>query len=213
MCFGITNRVLLKEEEEEAEDTKMIRMKFRHTSQMPLATAGAAGAAADTSCCSRTHNECSICYGRINNNMYVCTEPCNKLFHSECLEKIMDQQEDDFYANHDMAEILTKNLKPQIRCAYCRREINADAFILDNTFRELLHLRAGGYNVSEALSKVVNARGKMGDEETFDIEYFINLDCSYSKRPKQSFRASYKKSQPKKQRPTLFYKRFITSRR
>jgi hypothetical protein len=187
------------------ENEQKIRIQFRRTSEMILPPRKEEN---EEHAC---HAECSICYDRINNNMYVCSAPCNKIFHQKCLEKVMDQQEDDFYAAHDEDEIEAKKIKPQVRCAYCRREINTDTFILDKTLRELLQLRAGGYDVNDAIHKVVAANGSMDNgEEEFYIEYFVNVNCAYVKKPKQTFRAFATK---KMTRGKIMKKRLNTARR
>ena len=136
-------------------------------------------------------HECDICYRSINKRAMVCSSPCNKIYHQACLETTIEQQ-----------EMTASTADAPIRCSYCRREINMEAYILDT---ELQHLRmlkaAGGYDVSNAIQTIIEADGVF-PHDGFQLEYFEINDCRYIKKPKQSFRASYKQK-PKHKRPQI----------
>jgi len=77
----------------------------------------------DNNCCRLNDKvyECNICFGSItkkdvkNKKAFVCTKPCKKIYHSECLTKSFNM---DNFNEDDMNHLCDKNLK----CPYCRRE-------------------------------------------------------------------------------------------
>ena len=95
--------------------------------------------------CNGTEIECAICYKRIYKTVFTCSEPCNKKFHMQCVEKVIDQTEESAYMAYK---------KPQYKCCYCRRELDMDRYYYDIYMRELSGLRAGGYDIREAVQKV-----------------------------------------------------------
>ncbi len=41
-----------------------------------------------------TELECFICYKKINKRYFQCGSPCSKVFHTGCIEKMMEQTEE-----------------------------------------------------------------------------------------------------------------------
>lgn len=91
--------------------------------------------------------ECAICYKRINTNVFICTEPCNKMFHPSCLQKVLEQTEETFEPNDE-------NEEPKHSCCYCRREYDMENYYMEVYLRELKGLQAGGYYVMNAINKL-----------------------------------------------------------
>ena len=152
--------------------------------------------------CNGTEIECAICYKRIYKTVFTCSEPCNKKFHMQCVEKVIDQTEESAYMAYK---------KPQYKCCYCRRELDMDRYYYDIYMRELSGLRAGGYDIREAVQKVnefmankkanaidananaieADASETDDDEEELIFNVYIPLDTSHIKQPKQSNRAAF----------------------
>ena len=91
--------------------------------------------------------ECAICYKRINTNVFICSEPCNKMFHPSCLQKVLQQTEDTFESDDE-------NEEPKHSCCYCRREYDMENYYMEVYLRELKGLQAGGYYVMNAINKL-----------------------------------------------------------
>ena len=89
--------------------------------------------------------ECAICFKNICNKVFVCSEPCNKTFHPACLEKMVDQLEETAWEEEK---------KPDYRCCYCRREFDLRFYQNEIFGRYLLGLKAGGYDVSDAMQQL-----------------------------------------------------------
>lgn len=133
--------------------------------------------------------DCDICYKRIQKNVFVCNEPCNKTFHPACLEKMVDQLEETAWEEEKEIEY---------RCCYCRREFDFKAYQRELFGRHLLGLKANGYNVNEAIRQLCQedeAAIAGNEEEEHDKEYsvYVPLDTSYIKKPKAGKRALFKK--------------------
>ena len=111
--------------------------------------------------------ECAICYKRINTNVFICTEPCNKMFHPSCLEKVIEQTEETFETDDE-------NEEPKHSCCYCRREYDMENYYTEVYLRELKNLRASGYYIGDAVSKL-KEDGILTDGE-YEIYMLHNTD-------------------------------------
>jgi hypothetical protein len=144
--------------------------------------------------------ECGICYKRIYNKVFICTEPCGKTFHPACMEKMIDQIEEN-------ADVDTEEDEKSIeyRCCYCRREFDIQNHDIELFMRHLLGLKAGGYDVSEAIIQAHNNVAAMdedsdGEDSTFEYNIYVPLDKTYIKKPKQGKRAVFKYADKKNKR-------------
>ena len=135
--------------------------------------------------------ECSICYKSITTKSFVqCSAPCEKVFHTVCIEKMIDQTEATCYED---------DTEPQHKCCYCRRSINLYAYGLQISARQLFCLSHGGYNVNEAMDQLHQEIKKISNGE----EEAVNDDLSFSvyelrnlhdeRKPKQNNRMASKK--------------------
>jgi hypothetical protein len=177
-----------KQAEKVALKQKQIRLKFVDACQLQTAEERESG----------NPPECAICYGRINKCALVCSSPCNKFYHQSCLETTIENQETAFFETYEPEDDADEDeeIQAPIRCCYCRREVNTDAYVLDLQLKQLRSLQAGGYEVSESIEKIINANGILPeDEDAFDIEYYTLIDCRRYKKPKTSVRATYKQKQ------------------
>jgi len=145
--------------------------------------------------------ECSICYKPVQKAFAKCSEPCSKVFHTTCFEKIIEQTEiaaaeEDVEADH--------------KCCYCRRSIDVNRYALQDVARRLICLRRGGYYVNEALKQV--KKELLNNDYDQDGPYHIYFSHSiyYEKKPKQA-----KRSAPKKitKQPRIHVKQNIGGRR
>ena len=132
-----------------------------------------------------TELECAVCYKDVNNKSYIkCNAPCNKIFHRSCMERIMEQTEDNAYEEDEDAEH---------KCPYCRRGIDMDNYALQTFARHLLAKRVGGFDVSEAI-QMINEQFQSGDiDPEMDYAIYERLDISHQKTPKQPKRTAFKK--------------------
>jgi hypothetical protein len=132
--------------------------------------------------------ECSICYKSIQKSFAKCSAPCGKMFHTTCMEKMIEQTEENAYAEDKEAEH---------KCCYCRRSIDVNRYSLLDVVRRLMCLQRGGYDVREAQQQVKKALDTNTDE---DISYniYFPLHTHYVKKPKQAKRSSFKQSTTKK---------------
>jgi hypothetical protein len=136
--------------------------------------------------------ECSICYKQITNAFFVCSAPCNKLFHKSCLEQSMEQTaETAFDADEDVVH----------RCCYCRRNINMKSYYRQLFARHLKTVSFRGLDVSYALAQLAiendnDNNDEDDDEEEEEIEYLVydTIDIRFMKKPKQSKRTEFKKN-------------------
>ena len=130
--------------------------------------------------------ECSICYKGINNKAYfACSAPCKKLFHVECIEKMITLTEENAYDEDEEDEV-------EHKCPYCRRSIDRDKYFLQIFARHLLSLSAGGYDVHEALVKVHEQFKDGMIDVDMDYTMYILRDVRRFKKPKQPKRAAFK---------------------
>ena len=155
--------------------------------------------------------ECAICYKSISKTFFQCNEPCNKLFHTHCVEQMMEQAEEAAYDEDKDAHH---------RCCYCRRDTDMTNYFLQLLARRLITLRKGGYIVHDALKQVASQiqNGINENEDgTSDDSYKIyeTLDVSHVKKPKQSKRTAFKKNSAVRQmsKPRISVKRNIGGRR
>ena len=132
--------------------------------------------------------ECSICYKPITKTFFQCSAPCNKIFHVNCMQQMMEQAEETAWEEDEEAEH---------KCCYCRRSIDVNKYCLHLLARRLVTLHAGGYEVRDAMKMV---KKQMMDEDPEDIEYSIYElhETHYIKKPKQPKRTEYKKKMPKR---------------
>jgi len=147
--------------------------------------------------------ECAICYQRIHvqkSKLFVCAEPCNKVFHSSCLARMIDQLEDS--ADQEEAD-------PHYRCCYCRREFDINYYCLNLVLRELMVFKANGYCVADAVEQAKQDYLALVDAPEKPLEnYYYHIETIISsarlKKPKQS-----KHSMVKQQKNQQFNKRRI----
>ena len=140
--------------------------------------------------------ECSVCYKKINRTYFVCGAPCTKVFHTACVEKMLEQTEAAAYAAGAEAEH---------KCCYCRRAINLRNYILHLFALRLILLRNSGYyDVTDALYKVKlmigSYTGKEKPDEDMSYEIYELRDTSYFKKPKQpnlNKKNSFVRTQPR----------------
>ena len=153
----------------------------------------------------RERPECSICYQPINKMAISCSNPCNKLFHASCLEKIFEQEEEAQAEDVD----LTTQFIPTHQCCYCRRYINIKSYTLKKFVHELIALKNSRcFHVDEALQQVLhnlNIELKCSPEKkeeflyTFYEIYELELYTTKIKMPKQSKHAEYKRTRMPRQ--------------
>jgi hypothetical protein len=144
--------------------------------------------------------ECAICYKRINNKVFICPEPCGKTFHPTCMEKMIDQIEENAWQESGDDD----EKDPEYRCCYCRREFDIQNHDIEIFMRHLMGLKAGGYDVNEAIIQAHNNVNDLengdgyddDDDESFEYNIYIPLDKTFVKKPKQAKRSLFK--QPKK---------------
>jgi hypothetical protein len=129
--------------------------------------------------------ECSICYKSINKTYFECGAPCGKIFHTGCIEKMMEQTEEAAYESDE---------EPNYRCCYCRRNIDENNCLLQHFAHRLLILHKESYDVRDALNRVkflMTTNGKPEEDESF--EYYQLINIVYVKKPKQPNREILKK--------------------
>ena len=130
--------------------------------------------------------ECSICYTKINKKYFECGEPCGKVFHTGCIEKMLEQI--DEHANETEEE-------PNYRCCYCRRDIDIDNYGLQLVGQHLVELHnCCSYDVIGAIKRIeflIKNNQKPDEDESF--VYYELRDNVYMKKPKQPKREILKK--------------------
>lgn len=155
--------------------------------------------------------ECSVCYKKINRTYFICSSPCNKVFHMDCMDKMMEQTEEAAYeANEEAVH----------KCCYCRRTMSLRNYRIQLFVRHLTVLRnMGYYDVTDALRKLMilryslcHVRGENDypkEDESYEI--YELRDNTYIKKPKQAKRALFKKTIQKQ--PRVHIKQNIGGRR
>jgi len=145
--------------------------------------------------------ECSICYQPINKMAISCSNPCNKVFHSSCLEKIFEQEQETQAEEVDD----TKRFYSTHRCCYCRRYINIRSYTLKKFAHELIALKNSRcfyideafqqviYNLNIELKYTQKTRDDFWDKETL-YEIYELVCTTRIKIPKQSKHAEYKRT-------------------
>lgn len=151
-----------------------------------------------------TEIECAICYKRIHNQknkVFVCSAPCNKVFHPSCMERMIEQLDESAYQADE---------EPHYRCCYCRRNFDINYYNLELFVRELLGFKSrGGYYVDKAVKQATNHYLTLPDDaaeesELFDYEIETFISLAHIKKPKQSKNAVFKlqKNRQRNNRPT-----------
>jgi len=132
--------------------------------------------------------DCDICYKRISNKIFVCAEPCCKTFHPACLETMIDHLEDN--ADNEGKE------HAFYQCCYCRREFDINQYALDIFVQKLLHFKAHGYSIGNAIeTATLNAITYEDDHNTeYIYAIYMPVNTSFIKKPKQSKRSTFKKT-------------------
>jgi hypothetical protein len=151
--------------------------------------------------------ECAICYKHINKYLFVCSAPCSKVFHTTCMEKVLEQTEE---AAYEMGTDI------EHKCCYCRRSIDIVLYQLQNHLRGLIGLRSrGNVDVSDAVKHALKQiqNREQGEPFEFDIQYTIYefYDDAFIKKPKQFNRATFSKK--KVSTPRIRVKQNIGGRR
>ena len=145
--------------------------------------------------------ECSICYKPVQKAFAQCSAPCNKVFHTACIEKIIEQTEENAYNEDKEAEH---------KCCYCRRSIDVNRYALQDVVRRLMCLKRGGYYVNEALQQVKKELLNNDYEEDGPYNIYFNERIYYEKKPKQTKRMAQKKIT---KQPRIHIKQNIGGRR
>jgi len=171
---------------------------------------------------SRHHLECSVCYKSINATFFKCSNPCNKVFHVNCIEQMIEQTRESAYE---------MDTKAHHRCCYCRRDIDINKVRLNLFARFLQTLESGySYDASTALKHVqkkLKKKDKPFDNSTTESEDDDDDDdeSSYEiyqltsiqriEKPKQSKNAEFKNiaKNPSKNRRHIVIKQNIGGRR
>jgi len=131
---------------------------------------------------SNTNFECSICYQSIQKKMFVCSKPCNKVFHSSCLEKQFQLTTDTAY-EEDSGE-------PVFRCCYCRRTTNINIFFIEVFIDNMVTLQNSRCFFTQDVIDDLRHKIKYDPHGEFNEDYEIySLHCTrFFKKPKQSKR-------------------------
>ena len=135
--------------------------------------------------------ECAICYKRLHKDVFICSEPCNKLFHPNCLERMMDETE------NAAAFAYTPQ---QHRCCYCRREINMTGYLKEIYINALMKMKAGGYCIDEALQEI-ELNGVDGDK---GYAIYLLVPIEHIKKPKQTKKIKTRKPFKIQRRNVMF---------
>ena len=124
--------------------------------------------------------ECSICYQVIQKKMFVCSKPCNKVFHPSCLEKHFQQMADSA-AEED-------NNNPIYNCCYCRRTTSINVYLLELFVDNMETLQKNRCFFTQDVIDDVRHRIKYNPESDFDLNYEIYSlhSTRFFKKPKQS---------------------------
>jgi hypothetical protein len=129
--------------------------------------------------------ECDICYKKINKRYFQCGSPCSKVFHTDCIEKMMEQIEESANESDD---------EPNYRCCYCRRGIEINNYLLQLLSQKLIAMHGQSHDIRDALKHVefkMDRNEYIEDDESLIIYELI--DISYIKKPKQPKRQILKK--------------------
>ena len=128
---------------------------------------------------------CDICYKKINKTYFQCGSPCSKVFHTNCIEKMMEQIEESANETDD---------EPNYRCCYCRRDIEINNYLLQLFAQKLIAIHGETHDIRDALKEVeykISRNEYLEEDESLIIYELINI--SYIKKPKQSKRQILKK--------------------
>lgn len=129
-----------------------------------------------------TNFECAICYQSIQKKMFVCSAPCNKIFHSSCLEKQFQQTTDSAYEEY-IGE-------PIFKCCYCRRTTNINVFCMELFIDNMVSLQNSRCFFTQDVIDDLRYKIKYDPDGEFREDYQIySLHCTrFFKKPKQSKR-------------------------
>lgn len=110
--------------------------------------------------------ECNICYKSINKVAFVCTEPCNKVFHLDCIERMLNEIKLSARQAYQV---------PIYRCCYCRRHLNLLQYSVEKFIHNLHQLKKEGYIVKNAIKQVIRnteliEMGLLDAKDTFYYE-------------------------------------------
>jgi hypothetical protein len=108
--------------------------------------------------------ECSICYKRIYKRAFICSEPCNNVFHTTCMEKMIYQE----------CAMMTGIRVPN-RCCYCRRNINMNNYNLELYSNKLLMYKNLGYDISSAVKTITERFGPESGEVNNDEHWLLYI--------------------------------------
>jgi hypothetical protein len=90
---------------------------------------------------------------------FICSEPCNKVYHWACLEKMIHSD--------------SHQGRGRIDCAYCRREVDIDYYLIQITLYDLQCAKNQGYDVADAVASVHQLNGKVESIEDLEVEYYL----------------------------------------
>jgi hypothetical protein len=141
--------------------------------------------------------ECAICYKNINKKVFVCASPCNKTFHTACLETMIDHLEKNADANADVE--VGENINVCYKCCYCRREFDINQYELELFLQKLVHYQTHGFHIgSAAETATLNAATYEDDYDTeYQYDIYMPVDSSHVKMPKVSKRSAVKRGEKK----------------
>jgi hypothetical protein len=129
--------------------------------------------------------ECAICYKGINKAYFICSEPCNKVFHMGCLDEAFKNVAETAYYNDEEAVQ---------RCCYCRRHVNFDNYELETLAHELRTIQYSKcYQVEDALALI---KHNIEHNIIFDQDdEYVVYGPKYMPQKKQPKEPKFKKTQ------------------
>ena len=151
--------------------------------------------------------ECGICYKHISNKVLVCSKPCKKTFHRDCIQKMIEGIEDN---------ITDKTPKPDYRCCYCRRKFDIHAYDFTLFLQDLKHVENHGYCIDDAIIEAmfetrfvsIQTKGEYGIFDQIHTNYsvYLPMDISHIKTPKFAKHAEFKKKNKRLHKLIHMYK-------
>jgi len=136
--------------------------------------------------------ECSICYKPIEKKMFKCSNPCNKVFHFNCLKQHFEQIEENHYIYSEEEE----EKPPTFNCCYCRRSTNIRLYSLELMAHDLLCLQNSGcYYTQPTIDDIyynIKHPEFIKDMDNYDSIIYQLVNDKHIKKPKQSKRAEFK---------------------
>jgi hypothetical protein len=133
--------------------------------------------------------ECSVCFKGIQKTFFRCGAPCNKIFHVDCMEQMIERTAESAWEEEK---------EPEHKCCYCRRQINIASYILQRFVRHLATLKASGcYDVAFALEQIKEHMANGDIDADFEYQIYEIHRHFRQKTPKQTKRAAtYMKNKP-----------------